>query len=225
MRVVRLPRPTPIRSLEIEGPYGEYAANTRKLNEDSFITAVEYAAEAEADDAEGEGWTIWWGGVVGSRTKTIVAWLWPNDEAGGQRSVALLKEHLADAGFTVRQGTLPKLPPEEVRLPFVCRESGSVIGTFKYPKLTYLIDDQVERPVIKRQYEWPQQPCPHCSALVHPLKNIMGEPTRRAMMRIALGEAAAGGCCFGPSDEPAACCPKCHQSFWPQRSPARRRLR
>ncbi len=78
--------------------------------------------------------------------------------------------------------------------------------------------------VCARQYDLVRKH-DHCRELVYPSRNIMGAPTRDAMVRIALGEAVAAGCCFGEGDDLEASCPECDQSFRPRRTPASRRRR
>ena len=206
MRRVELPTPRAARRIEIRGPQGR--CRTRAHARRAYERVLEDAAQCVMEVRR--GWTLWWGGHLGYQDTCIVAWIWPEDDEGGERGATTLVEHFQAAGFVVRRSARPTTPPKVYRTPAVAHRDHVRVGQVVAPTLDYVIVPERDDLFVEHRFDHIVQTCPMCARRVQPLRVVWGEPTRPTAMRDALGEVVCMGCIKGQGD---AFCPECSRTF------------
>ena len=212
---IAVPVPRDLRSLLATGPISPLSADSAGDATLSVFDALGNAADAEASD---QGWCCWWASPPRHAGHVVRLDVWMDDDSGGHRSLAAVREHLEVAGFLVQVSGRVSTPSAVQRgaRPRHARLGAARVGRL-FGDLPAAVElrEELDGVQAEPRWRWPVQPCPSCGHEGHPVERIVGFPTHEAELAAALGEAMLVGCLVDAEGEAEAACGRCGDSFTP----------
>lgn len=220
MRIVRVPRPDAVWSVRIEGPVSPGARDVGEAGR-RLDRALDGVAALDAGLGAPASLTAWCVARIGARFTSgalVQQTLWIDRSERASDLAAVVAAHLQDAGFLARRGPRPQAvdPALAPRIVYLrCGELQQGLGA-RAPDLLGLVEpiEELRRDVaFDHEFRYRPQPCPRCGVVDHPAELVSGFPTREALLAVALGEAAFGGCDVDERRPVSARCRRCGHDY------------
>lgn len=204
MRAVLVPASPPCRIVTVRGSFPSGSSRSVWA---SLLRALDEAAEAEASDGVGAGWSVWW------REPRVLTGSWVDLHIGVDArpnmgaTIDGLVHALAAAGFDTRVGgraSTPKgLRPFHALLRGV--RVGALAGDYPVAFRLFAAHDGPPRVVPNRPAPRSMR-CRACGTVAPPMPVLAGYPTRDAELAAALGEIVLTGCLVPTPDAVCRAC-------------------